>query len=100
MAYFQEAGLSPYEALKTATVNPSNKIELFSNLGTIERGKEAHLILSDKNPLEHLESLKSPRAVFVNGRYLKKDNLDVFKAKAKHRKTGAITFIRFVESLL
>lgn len=100
LAYFLEAGLTPYEALKTATLNPSNKIELFSNLGTIERGKEAHLILSDKNPLEHLESLKSPRAVFVNGRYLKKDNLDVFKAKAKHRKTGAITFIRFVESLL
>ncbi|GAA4237203.1 amidohydrolase family protein [Postechiella marina] len=100
LAYFLEAGLSPYEALKTATVNPSNKIELFNNLGTIEIGKKAHLILSDKNPLVHLESLKNPRAVFVNGRYLKRNNLNVFKTKAKRRKTGAITLIRFLESLL
>lgn len=100
LAYYLEAGLTPYEALKTATVNPSTEIDLFHDLGTIENGKVANLILSDKNPLEDISTLSKPNAIFVNGRYLQNHQLNEFEEKAKNRKTGLVTLFRFIESLL
>lgn len=100
LAYYLEAGLTPYEALKTATVNPSTQIDLFHDLGTIENTKVANLILSDKNPLEDISTLSKPNAVFVNGRYLQNHQLNELEQKAKNRKTGLVTLFRFIESLL
>lgn len=100
LGYFIEAGLSPYEALKTATVNPSTEIKLFNESGTVEKGKIANLILTDSNPLDNISILKNPKAVFIKGRYLEADRLNEFKEKAKNRKTGLVTLLRFAESLI
>lgn len=100
LTYYIEAGLTPYEALKTATINPSTEIGLFNNLGTIEKGKLANLILSDKNPLEDISTLSNPIAVCIKGRYLQNYELKEFEEKAKNRKTGLVTLFRFIESLL
>lgn len=99
LAYYIEAGLTPYEALKTATINPSTEIDLFYNLGTIESGKMANLILSDNNPLDDISTLSNPNAVFIKGRYLQKQELKEFEEKAKNRNTGLATLFRFIESL-
>lgn len=45
-----EAGLTPLEALQTATLNPARVLGMAHSLGTIEPGKLADLILLDANP--------------------------------------------------
>lgn len=62
-----KAGLSNYEALKTATLNPAkfmNKEKLF---GSVSVGKFADLIILDKNPLDNIENLQSIDGVITKG---------------------------------
>jgi hypothetical protein len=73
--WFVQAGLSPFEALKTATVNPAIFMRREKDLGTIEKGKLADLILLDANPLQDISNTRKINGVVVNGRYLSKEFL-------------------------
>jgi imidazolonepropionase-like amidohydrolase len=70
------AGLTPYEALQTATVNPSKYLERERELGTIEKGKLADLVLLDADPLADINNTRKINAVVVNGRLLERPALD------------------------
>jgi imidazolonepropionase-like amidohydrolase len=70
-----EAGLTPAEALQTATLNPAKFFNKFSSLGTIEVGKLADLVLLDANPLENIGNTQRINAVVVNGEYFTKEAL-------------------------
>ena len=70
------AGFSPMEALQTATLNPARYLGREKDLGTIETGKLADLVLLDANPLEDISNTQKIRAVIVNGRYLNRETLD------------------------
>ena len=48
---FVKAGLTPFAALQTATINTASYLKVIDRTGTIEVGKEADLLLLDKNPL-------------------------------------------------
>jgi hypothetical protein len=67
-----EAGLSNYEALKAATINPAHFLKIHSHFGTIEIGKEASLLLLNKNPLENISNTLEIESVFVKGKQMKK----------------------------
>jgi imidazolonepropionase-like amidohydrolase len=71
-----EAGLSPLQALQSATVNPARFFERSADLGTIEKGKIADLILLDANPLVDIRNTRRINAVVVNGRLLDRRTLD------------------------
>jgi imidazolonepropionase-like amidohydrolase len=71
-----QAGLTPMEALQTATYNPAKFLGLSASLGTIEKGKLADLMLLDANPLESISNTRKIAAVIVNGRYLPRESLD------------------------
>jgi imidazolonepropionase-like amidohydrolase len=71
-----QAGLTPFEALKAATVNPAKYLGLEKSLGTIEKGKFADLILLDANPLIDISNTRKINAVVVNGYLLKRKDLD------------------------
>ena len=73
---FVRAGLSPFEALKTATVNPAKFMRREKDLGTIEKGKLADLVLLDANPLTDISNTRKINAVVANGRYLSREFLD------------------------
>ncbi len=87
LAIFVRAGLSPFEALKTATVNPAKFMRREKDLGTIETGKLADLVLLDANPLVDISNTRKINAVVANGRYLSRGFLDKMlsdiEAKAK-----------------
>jgi imidazolonepropionase-like amidohydrolase len=62
------AGLTPVEALRSATLNPAKFLGLDKTLGTIEQGKIADLILLDANPFEDVRNTQKINAVVSNGR--------------------------------
>jgi imidazolonepropionase-like amidohydrolase len=76
LALFVQAGLTPLQALQTATLNPAKFMNRLADLGTVERGKLADLVLLDANPLEDIANTKKIRAVVLAGRYLDRTELD------------------------
>jgi hypothetical protein len=72
----QNAGLTPLEALQTATLNPAKYQNATDSLGTIETGKLADLVLLNANPLVDVHHTQNIEAVFSNGQYLNRKKLD------------------------
>lgn len=73
---FVAAGFTPLEALQTATINPAKFLGLEEQLGTIERGKFADLVLLDANPLDDIANTQKIAGVVANGRYFSRPDLD------------------------
>ncbi len=71
-----KAGLLPSEALQTATINPAKFLNKEKELGSVEKGKLADLVLLDANPLENISNTKKINAVIVNGKLFQRNNLD------------------------
>ena len=67
------AGFTPFEALQAATRNPTEYLNLSRELGTIEKGKLADLILLEANPLDDIGNTRRIDAVVINGRYISKE---------------------------
>ena len=65
-----DAGLSPFEALRTATIIPSETVPGFEGVGALEEGRMANAVLLADNPLEDLNALRKPEAVVLNGNFL------------------------------
>ena len=100
LAFYKEAGLTNYEVLKTATVNASKTHSIMNNMGTIEVGKVANLILIDNNPLLDLSALQNPSTVFIKGRKLNRDSLDNFEKRARNKKNLIASAVRYLENLM
>ncbi|HEV3445251.1 MAG TPA: amidohydrolase family protein [Gemmataceae bacterium] len=69
------AGLTPMEALQSATSNPARCLNRLDELGTVERGKLADLVLLDANPLDDIRNTTKIHAVIANGRLLTQADL-------------------------
>jgi imidazolonepropionase-like amidohydrolase len=72
---FVAAGFTPLEALQTATLNPVRFFQMEKQLGTVETGKLADLVLLDANPLEDIANTQKIAAVMMNGRYFSRADL-------------------------
>ncbi|MFY7670424.1 amidohydrolase family protein [Tenacibaculum sp. MEBiC06402] len=99
-SFYKQAGLSNYEILKTATVNASKTHSIMNDMGTVEVGKMANLLLIDDNPLLNLTTLQNPSAVFIKGRKLNRENLDNFEKQAKNRNNLIVSALRYLEFLI
>jgi len=83
LEYLVKAGFSPYEALQAATRNPAEFLGLQDQMGTIEEGKLANLVLLDASPLEDIKNTSRISAVVLNGRLLTRADLDLMLAQAE-----------------
>ncbi len=64
----QSGGMKPHDALKVATILGAKALGLDKDLGSIEQGKLADLIILDKNPLENIRHSNTVKMVVKNGR--------------------------------
>jgi hypothetical protein len=69
------AGLTPYQALRTGTVNIGTYFGT-TDLGTIAKGQRADLLLLDANPLQDITNTMRIAGVMLNGRWLPKSEFD------------------------
>jgi imidazolonepropionase-like amidohydrolase len=79
------AGLSPAEALKTATLNPALYFGMESEYGAIGPGKVADLLLLEADPLVDVRNTQRIRAVVFNGNLYDRDALDGLRARVGER---------------
>jgi len=70
------AGLSTYETLKTATVNPARYFNTIAQSGTIAEGKLADMVLLDKNPLKDIRHTRSIMGVLIKGKWFDRKALN------------------------
>lgn len=64
---FQEAGLTPFEVLQTATTRAADALGEGANLGSIEAGKLADLVVVTGDPLADIKNARKVRTVIKNG---------------------------------
>jgi len=84
LGYMVEAGLTPLQALQTATINPALYFNITKDYGTVEVGKVANLVLLDQNPLLKIDNTKNIFAVILNGKYFGKAELEQMLKKLWH----------------
>ena len=75
MAIMEEAGLSPYEILVSATRAAAEFFGEADQWGSIAEDRRADLVLLEGNPLEDLDHLRDPAGVIRDGRWLDHESL-------------------------
>jgi imidazolonepropionase-like amidohydrolase len=65
---YVKAGMTPLEAIQAATITPARVMKLDNEVGTLEVGRRADLIVLDANPLENISNIRRVRLVMTQGR--------------------------------
>jgi hypothetical protein len=85
LARYVEAGLTPQQALMTATVNPARFLGQRGQAGRIAARQRADLVLLDANPLEDIRATRRIHAVVANGRLFDRPALDALLRDIEER---------------
>ncbi len=81
----QQGGMSNLEALRAATIDGARYLGMDGDIGSIETGKLADLIVLDRNPLENIRNSESLNLVMINGRLLDAKTLHETGDKGRQR---------------
>jgi imidazolonepropionase-like amidohydrolase len=65
---YVKAGMTPLEAIQAATITPARVMKLDNEVGTIEAGRRADLIVLEANPVENISNIRKVRLVITQGR--------------------------------
>lgn len=76
LRYLVESGLTPYEALKTGTVNVATFYNLSTSSGTVSEGKVSDLVLLNANPLQDISATAQIAGVMMGNQWLSKEFID------------------------
>ncbi len=74
LKYMVDAGLTPYEALRTGTVNVATFLNR-NEMGVIKKGAVADLVLLNGYPLTNIEHVKNIEGVMLGTHWLSKDRI-------------------------
>jgi imidazolonepropionase-like amidohydrolase/Tol biopolymer transport system component len=83
---FEQGGMTNYEALKAATINGAIYLGMDKEIGSIETGKLADLIVIDGNPLEDIRVTEQVIYTMVNGRLYDSATMNEIGNRVKNRK--------------
>ncbi|WP_276348281.1 amidohydrolase family protein [Daejeonella sp. JGW-45] len=72
MEIWVESGISPSDVIMAATMENARFFRIDDQLGSIEKGKLADLVLVKGNPLEDIKSMRNVERVMVNGRWIQR----------------------------
>ncbi len=81
LEYLVDAGLTPFEALQTGTVNAAKFFSAEGRFGSIQQGADADLMLLDANPLADIRNSRRIHGVSVRGTWLPRGDLDRLLAR-------------------
>jgi imidazolonepropionase-like amidohydrolase len=70
------SGLSPLQALQTATINPARFFKKEYEIGSIQKGMRANLVLLNANPLKDISNTRDINLVFFEGKVFNRKSLD------------------------
>jgi imidazolonepropionase-like amidohydrolase len=76
--FLQACGLSPFNILKASTVTPARYLNTIASEGTISEGKNANLVLLNKNPLEDIKNTTTIEGVMLKGQWYDRNALTRF----------------------
>ena len=76
-----DAGLTPLEAIKTATINPAKYFNMEDELGRIKSGMWADLLILNSNPLDDINNTRKIHGVIKQGNYMDRSKLDEMMTK-------------------
>ncbi len=82
---FVRGGFTPLEALRAATMAPARKLGFEKDIGSLEVGKLADLVVLDANPLENIRNSDKIDSVMVNGRMYDAATMDEIVTGARKR---------------
>ncbi len=82
------AGMTPEEVLSSATRLPATWLGIDSEVGTVEVGKLADLVLLDANPITDIKNTRKIAGVFVNGNWLDKNKINATLLDLSKRNTA------------
>jgi len=77
-----ESGLTPVEALRAATLAPAEFLGIAGTSGSVAVGKRADLVLLDADPTKDIRNTRRINAVFLDGRLLRRADLDALLEQA------------------
>ena len=79
-----KAGLTPAQALRTATINPAKFLDAEDSFGTVQVGKLGDLVLLDANPLDDIRNTRRIEGVFLEGEWLSKQRIEALVAAMRN----------------
>jgi imidazolonepropionase-like amidohydrolase len=88
LANFVEIGMSPLEALRTATLNPARFYQATDSLGSVAPGKVADLVILDGNPLDDIRHVGRIHAVVYDGRLVDPARRSALLSEAERLASG------------
>jgi imidazolonepropionase-like amidohydrolase len=81
--FVDSIGMSPTEALESATRKPAEWLGMADSVGTIATGKVADLVLLDADPLADIKNTQRISAVVLRGKLFRHDDLDALRAAVR-----------------
>jgi len=81
--FVDSVGMSPMEALASATRKPAEWLGVADSVGTIAPGNVADLVLLDANPLANIDNTRRISAVVLRGKVFRPDDLDALRAAVR-----------------
>ena len=81
--FVDSVGMSPMEALASATRKPAEWLGVADSVGTIAPGNVADLVLLDANPLANIDNTRRISAVVLRGKLFRRDDLDALRAAVR-----------------
>ncbi len=100
MALLKQSGLSDFEVIQAATINPARALKVEQLYGSIVAGKIADLVITTEDPSSDIKRLKLPFAVIKNGQWINQQQLNQLKKSAEEHPNFWVTTLLLVEDVI